>query len=540
MTDGLLTNAYYATRLYELTLGTKPAVLDRVPVDAWLGEPLNANAMFQGRYSAAGQEVVNPNQAPWHLDAGPAWQAFFNGFEWLRDFRAVGGTVARQRARELTQSWLLANPRWSATVWRPDVLGRRVAAWIHHSDFLLNGGKAEFIAPFLLSLGRQVRHLRRVAGKGPSGHGKLAAIVGLNVAAIAIGGAARWRDQAQSLLEHEIAHQVLADGGHVERSPSVHFTVLRDLIGLRLALAEARIEPSAAIAAAIERMTPMLRFFRHGDGALALFNGGGEEAASAVDATLARAESRGRPPVSAHASGFERLAAGRTTLILDAGAPPAAPYDAAAHAGCLSFEMSIGSDRLIVNCGAPLAPESPWAEPLRATAAHTTVVLADTNALDLRPGSGVRRRPKAIAATRRDGDDGTQTVEARHDGYAANFGVEHHRRLTLHRTGDRVTAEDRLVASPGHPASATAVAPFVARFHLHPDVRASLQQDRRAVILRLARGTGWVFEAENGDLAIEESIYLGRGQPRRTSQIVMSGTVAAGAGFSWSLARVGD
>ena len=53
--------------------------------------------------------------------------------------------------------------------------------------------------------------------------------------------------------------------------------------------------------------------------------------------------------------------------------------DRFAHAGTLSFEMSVGRDRLIVNCGAAPAAEADWRDALRATAAHSTLVPADTN-----------------------------------------------------------------------------------------------------------------------------------------------------------------
>ena len=67
-------------------------------------------------------------------------------------------------------------------------------------------------------------------------------------------------------------------------------------------------------------------------------------------------------------NGFHRLQAGRAIVVCDAGAPPPGrPGDPAtglprgadrfAHAGTLSFEMSVGRERLIVNCGAAPAAE---------------------------------------------------------------------------------------------------------------------------------------------------------------------------------------
>ena len=67
-----------------------------------------------------------------------------------------------------------------------------------------------------------------------------------------------------------------------------------------------------ALRSAHDRMAPMIRFFRHGDGALALFNGGTESDARMIAGLLARDEVRGQPFAHARHSGYQRLAAGRT------------------------------------------------------------------------------------------------------------------------------------------------------------------------------------------------------------------------------------
>ena len=65
--------------------------------------------------------------------------------------------------------------------------------------------------------------------------------------------------------------------------------------------------------------------------------------------------------------------------------------------------------------------------------------------------------------------------------------------------------------------------PFTLRFHLHPDVQASLQQDGEAVLLRLRSGGGWRLRADGARLSLEESIYLGGAEPRRSEQVVLTG-----------------
>ncbi len=91
-----------------------------------------------------------------------------------------------------------------------------------------------------------------------------------------------------------------------------------------------------------DRMAPMLRFFRHGDGALALFNGGQECDPRMIASLLARDEVRGQPFGHARHSGYQRLAAGRCVTVLDCGIAPPGAFSVDAHAGCLAFEMELG------------------------------------------------------------------------------------------------------------------------------------------------------------------------------------------------------
>ena len=69
--------------------------------------------------------------------------------------------------------------------------------------------------------------------------------------------------------------QILPDGGHISRNPGALIELLVDLLPLRTAFTARNIAPPPALLNAIDRMMPMLRFFRHGDGNFALFNGMG-------------------------------------------------------------------------------------------------------------------------------------------------------------------------------------------------------------------------------------------------------------------------
>src|SRR4029079_11926514 len=135
--------------------------------------------------------------------------------------------------------------------------------------------------------------------------------------------------------------QVLPDGGHASRNPGALVELLLDLLPLRQAFAARNVPPPPALNNAIDRMMPMLRFFRHGDGNFALFNGMGPTRSDLLSTILAYDDARGTPVSNAAHSGYQRREAGGSFVIMHTGPPPPMPASQEAHAGCLSFELSV-------------------------------------------------------------------------------------------------------------------------------------------------------------------------------------------------------
>ncbi len=183
----------------------------------------------------------------------------------------------------------------------------------------------------------------------------------------------------------------------------------------------------------------------------------------------------------------------RPRLLMDVGGPPPFAFSRSAHASALAFEFSDGPWRVVVNCGAPITGSSAAREAARHTAAHSTLVIADTSSchfearnarteLSARPSSIVRPRRRPCARRMRP----ERGLTAMHHGYARRFGLLHERGLALSPDGAIVHGLDALVdADPKRPAGAV---PFALRFHLHPNVRATLESRGR-------RPSGSIFRA---------------------------------------------
>ena len=151
-------------------------------------------------------------------------------------------------------------------------------------------------------------------------------------------------------------------------TPGTLIELLIDLLPLRQLFSARNLPPPAALNNAIDRMMPMLRFFRHADGNFALFNGMGPTPVDLVATVLAYDDARGAPVANAPHSGYQRIDAGKTALLMDTGRPPPLALSQEAHAGCLSFELSWNLHRLVVNCGLPAVNKENWRQVARATA----------------------------------------------------------------------------------------------------------------------------------------------------------------------------
>jgi uncharacterized heparinase superfamily protein len=218
--------------------------------------------------------------------------------------------------------------------------------------------------------------------------------------------------------------------------------------------------------------------------------------------------------------------------LLDCGKTPPGTFATDAHAGAGAFELSSGHDRIIVNCGAAGLAHLAWSTALRATAAHSTLTLADTSSARILPAGLARDLlgPRLIGGPVAPLSRLVETAqgwaaEAMHDAYVPQFGLRHERQITMSPQGLMVTGRDRLV--PAAPAQGTerpgSGLNFAVRFHVHPDVRVS-RLDGGGILLKLPGGEGWRFRAGGGMLDVEESVYLGGPVVRRAEQLVISGT----------------
>ena len=506
-----------------------------------LGDAKKAEDLLSGRFYFSGQLLdVGPWTTPTPSRRFAGW---LHEFDWMQDLVAGGRDEHHAKARVYVDGWIEIYGKGNEFVLDPKRLSQRLFNWLalwsptlsapgmEDSDIGL-GAKARVIERRRASIMRQLTVLRGSVSLLPSGMPRITA-----GCALAMGGArlsdgkAQFLERGLDLLDVELPLQILPDGGHITRSPEATAAALSQLLTLDTILADRGLEGSRELSRAIDRLAPMVAFFRRSGGELAPFHGGGEGQSKTISELLRVAP--GSPKAFGYGPhvGFQRLEANDTIALIDTGDAPPRPYDTRTHMAPLAIDLSTADGPLITSCGFSSEQPETWARPIRAAAAHSTLVLDNRSPGRLLKSEWKRRLvgdavecvAGPVKATRKEQDSGIW-LESHHEGYLGDYGLSHRRRLFMPSDGHDVRGEDSLFSPMGLVPFRKDKVPFAIRFHVHPMVRVSLSQDSASALLVVDGKAGWRFRTDGGQVVLEDSVYLAVGNaPVKTQQLVIYG-----------------
>lgn len=490
----------------------------------------------------------------------PGLERSIHSFSWLSDLAAC---APREEctgvAERITTGWLDAHeartrPSLNSAAWDLENTGLRLLAWLVHAPFLLSGD----LRPRLLDAMEDTAHwLDRKALRSGAGLGEVAGWAAVTAAGLLLPEGRPRRLYGEAGLIKALGEFVAEDGGNLGRCPLAQMEAIRVLTDLVSCYEAVNIDAPEALLVMRELLVPPLLALRHGDGALGNWQGHGAISADQVSALIVASGVRTRPLNEPKHWGYQRVRAAQTTVQFDAGPPPRARHTRIGCASTLAFEMSDGASRVIVNCGGSalaggLVPAH-IGQGLRASAAHSTLVLDDANSTAVQLHGKLGRGAETVEVERRVVGTGSGSqrregvrVEASHDGYAQRFGLIHERLLTIANDGNEIAGEDVLV--PTSNKGKRGKVGFAIRFHLGKGVEAHLSEDGLGASLLLPDGKLWQLrlrgEAPGGDeikLTRDDSMWVdGEGRPHATEQLVIEGLASrSGAHFGWLLKKMG-
>ena len=504
-----------------------------------IGQKTQSENLLKGQFNWSNQTLdVGINGTPWTQTLPSMdFARWLHSFDWLQDLIAPPKNIGHMRALNYVDSWIDSYGKGNDFSWQVDILSKRLFNWFVIWTPILASSASNVMGQSRRNcVYRQLKLLKNRFKHSDPG------IARLRAAAVLAMGGAKLSDHGQGflargldLLEAEIETQILADGGHISRSPHDCLEALTLLLVLDKVLQAGNLESSQILSRALDRLTPIIAFFQHSDGSLASFHGSGAGNVDRIERLLRASPAKARAFGYCPHMGYQRMEFGPTIMIVDTGSAPIRPFDIHTHMAPLSLELSSEHGCILVNCG--WNPEQPraWQRPVRAAAAHNTLILNNQSPGKLLPqgwktrilGEAVLRDTGPVNAQRKEQKVGAW-LESQHDGYRKQYGLCHRRRLFIAHEGDDIRGEDSLYVPLGDVPRSQDLLPFDIRFHVHPNVKISLSQDQHSALLVVDGKSGWRFRTDSGPLRIEPSVYLGEGaKPVKTEQLVISGKAYA-------------
>ena len=479
----------------------------------------------------------------------PPMERAVHGFTWLRDLAACAPRAqGAPTAERILRAWMEENAEAGrGAAWRVETAATRLLGWLVHAPLLLSGSDTALRGPLLAAIAETARWLDRNVGKADDRLGVMLGWCAITAAGLLLPEGKPRRLYGEKGLARALGELVSDDGGVLSRSPVAQMQAISALVELAACYRAVEEDAPHLVTGMLEMLVPPLLALQHSDGSLGNWQGAGAIGAERIEALIAASGVRARPSKVARHWGYQRVFARPAILQFDAAPPPLSRHARSGCASTLGFEFSHGDHRLITSCGGaamagglvPVRIE----QGLRATAAHSTMVLGDANStavlINGKLGSGVSEVEFDRRAISLEGGNATRLV-ASHNGYAARFGLIHSRVLILRDDGSELRGEDMLL--PSGRGGKRGKVPFAIRFHCGRNVRLSVSGNGRGATLALPDGSFWQFvTGSEAGIELDESIWVdGEGRPHPTQQLVIQGMASrAGGSYAWLLKRMG-
>ena len=282
----------------------------------------------------------------------------------------------------------------------------------------------------------------------------------------------------------------------------------------------------------IFRMQSILNEYFHDDGSIPLFNGSNNNYTELIYNSLNKDEYlKSRKFININ-NGIAFYSDKQKRVFFDIVQPTKDNISYNLNAGTLSFEFSCLGEKIITNCG---ASESFGKNPeyLRYSAAHSTIILQNTNISEIKENNPHKKFPQSVVFNRDSFDDNV-IFEGSHNGYVKKFSKILKRKLVISQNDNKIIGEDSIISLKNTNNRIF----YHIRFHLVDGISYNFTNNKRNVILRTKLNKMWLFKSDF-ELGVEDSILVDKNITVPTKQIVIKGVVKHTKQIrKWSLEKI--
>ncbi len=332
--------------------------------------------------------------------------------------------------------------------------------------------------------------------------------------------------------DHIVSHQIDHLGMHKSYNILEHAKFLNNLNELKNIFLYFEYKFSKKLEEIIIKMTSILNEYFHEDGSIPLFNGSNNNYTQIIYNSLNKDEYLKSRSFNNTKNGIAFYGDKNKKLFFDIVQPNKDIISSNLSAGTLSFEFSCLGEKIITNCG---ASESYGKNPeyLRYSAAHSTIVLQNTNISEIKEKNPHIKFPQSVTFSSQI-DKHTTMFEGSHNGYLKKYNKIIKRKLVIASDKHKVYGEDSIISLRNYHNRVI----LHIRFHLMDGISYNFTNNKKNIILKTKLNNMWLFKCDN-ELIVEDSILVDRNTTLPTKQIVIKGVLNNNKQVKkWSLEKI--
>ena len=327
--------------------------------------------------------------------------------------------------------------------------------------------------------------------------------------------------------------QINNNGMHISMNPCIQAEILNNLYEIKSIFLFFKLDLPDEINFYILNMSSVLINLFHNDGSIALFNGANNTNVGSIRKIIQLSGDLKPKNLFKIENGIAVLNFHKLKLFFDIAKFDNKLINQNIHAGTLSFELSHNNEKIITNCGSIEKRFGKKPEYLRFSAAHSTIILNNTNISELIEKKSYKRAPKNIQFSSNE-DNKNFYWKASHDGYKNNFYKIIKRKITISKNNFKITGEDTILSTK---LSKNNILINI-RFHLTPSCTSLLTNNKETILIKTKSNNSYIFRSDH-KLSLDESISILDGNKiEKTKQIVISSYSLNPKVIRWSFSQV--
>ena len=456
----------------------------------------------------------------------------YHNFDWLNSAKKIGGTDVIKLCKNQIFNWSKKRYKIYTFVWEHAVLSKRLINLIYNFDFYaVSANENEkkkiknIIVKHYLILFLQLKLRKNNFLYSIQSTKALLLFCLINKINC---------NKIIELINIQIKNQIDTNGMHKSINPCTHAEYINHLYEIKNMFLFFEIGNYKKIEDKIMEMISVLKNLFHKDNSIALFNGSNNSNVKKILEISNLYKDIKKKNFDYTSDGLAIYENKQFKIFFDITKPNDKLLNQNLHSGTLSFELSSLKEKIITNCGSVEKRIGKKPEFLRYSAAHSTLVLNNTNISELIEKKSYKRAPKKVLIKSENVDE-YLIWDASHDGYTDNYKKIIKRKLFISKKNAEILGEDTII---NHNINTKKVL-YNIRFHLTPICSCLITNDKKSVLIKTALDQSLVFKCDN-KLTLEDSICINDGKRIiKTKQIVISGYASSSKKIEkWSISKI--